>query len=195
MTPVARNRSHSRSRGQSMVEFAFVFPIAILIILAILVGAWVFFQSEAVNNGARGGARMAGVEGNLYSSSTSTYTCEAGKPDTIVNAVKKSLNIVPLNMAPLCAYSTTELQQYPVDPTKANIVVDAWPSLIAPQCVTVTVTYKSKPMAVPLPSTLTLQGHSSIPVGAATVSGSSSTTTSITCPAPSLPVYSITTGP
>jgi hypothetical protein len=170
-----------------MVEFTIVFPVALLVILGTIAGSFLFFQSEAVTNGARGGARWATIETSLHVASGPNY-CESGSPDTIVNAVKKSANILSINSAPLCTVggSTTELQQTPNDPNRANIVVDASPSLAAPTCVTVTVTYKANPLALPFMKQITLRGYSSSPVAASSSSTTTTTTTSsgLTCPAP-----------
>jgi Flp pilus assembly protein TadG len=169
-----------------MVEFAIVFPVALLVILGIIVGSFLFFQSEAVTNGARGGSRWATVESSLYVASGGNF-CESGNPDTIVNAVKKSANVVPVNTAQLCTVggSTTELVQTPNDPSKANIVVDATPSLAAPTCVTITVTYVASPLSVPFLKKVTLRGYSSSPIAASSSSTTTTTTsTSISCPAP-----------
>lgn len=170
-----------------MVEFAIILPVALLVILGIIVGSFLFFQSEAVTNGARGGARWATIESNLWAVSGSTH-CESGQPDWIANAVQKSANILPVNTAHLCANgaSTTELVQTPTDPSKANIVVDATPSLAAPTCVTVSVTYKTTPLAIPFVSTITLRGYSSSPIPASS-SSTTTTSTGISCPAPGSP--------
>lgn len=57
-----RGRSRrTRRRGQALVEFALVFPIAILVILGIIVfGLWVFYQQQ-LTNVAREAARFAAI--------------------------------------------------------------------------------------------------------------------------------------
>jgi Flp pilus assembly protein TadG len=170
-----------------MVEFAIVFPVALIVIIGTIAGSFLFFQSEAVTNGARCGARWATIETSLYVASGPNF-CESGNPDTIINAVKKSANILNVNTTALCTVggSTTELQQTN-DPTKANIVVDAIPSLASPTCITVTVTYKANPLSLPFRTQITLRGYSSAPVPSSSSSTTTTTTTTstgINCPAP-----------
>ena len=56
-----RSRRHERTRGQALVEFALVFPIAMLVIFGVIsVGLWVFFQQQ-ITNVAREAARYAAI--------------------------------------------------------------------------------------------------------------------------------------
>jgi Flp pilus assembly protein TadG len=165
-----------------MVEFALVFPIAMVVLLGLLTGSFLFFQNSAVSDAARGGSRWATIETGLSVSGTAGCGSKAGEsaqPDTIVNQVKKSANILPVNSAPLCASSATEMQQTPLDLSKANIVVEALPSLANPVCVTISVTYVTKPFSMPFAKTLTMSAHSSSPMPS---SGGN-----VTCPAPGTP--------
>jgi hypothetical protein len=187
-------RSVQARSGQTMVEFTVVAALAVLTLTGIIAGSFLYFQNESVTNGARAGSRYATLESSLYSSSSGTLTCEGGAPDSIVNQVRKAINIVPVNAAPLCAVSATQLQQYPVDNNKANIVVDALPSLSAPACVTVTVTYKAQPVAVPFTSPITLSAFSSMPFLLTSSSSTSSgtTTSSLACPTSHTPNWTTT---
>ena len=48
-------------KGQALVEFVLVFPIAVLLIFAIIVfGLWIFYQQQ-LTNVAREGARFAAI--------------------------------------------------------------------------------------------------------------------------------------
>jgi hypothetical protein len=164
-----------------MVEFALIFPIALTVLFGAIAGSYLFFQSEAVTNGARGGARWATIKsGSLYTlQSAGGPSCEAVSSDTIVDEVHKAANILALNTGRLCTpaivggYSTTQLRQ-PIDSSKAYIVVDAAPTLAIPQCITVTVVYAAPTLGKPFPQSITLAGHSGAPVGASA---------STTCPA------------
>lgn len=49
-------------KGQSLVEFALVLPILLLVVFAIIDFGWLFFNKLAIENGAREGARYAAVE-------------------------------------------------------------------------------------------------------------------------------------
>ncbi|HEY2705145.1 MAG TPA: TadE family protein [Candidatus Dormibacteraeota bacterium] len=194
MSAERRPRLSIRRRGaagQSLVEFALIGSLAIVVIAGTIAGAYLFFMNSAVGSAARGGSRWATIETGLYTGPAGSI-CESGLPDTIVHAAQASGNVLPVNPAHLCAVSATELQQSPVDPTRANIVVDALPSLASPSCVTVTVTYLSKPVAVPFLGTITLQAHSSMPFPVS-VSSSSTTSGTLQCPGPGQPIYPVTT--
>ena len=51
-----------RTRGQSLVEFALVLPVFLLLLFGLVDGARYVFASNAVSNAAREGARRASVE-------------------------------------------------------------------------------------------------------------------------------------
>ena len=156
-----------------------MFPLVLVFIFGTITGAYLYFQNEAMNNGTRAASRWATIEGSL---NTGSNHCESGSPGTIVAQVSKTANIVPVNPGQLCAkvipgsppgFSTTELVQS-YNANQANIVVDVWPNLTNPECITVNVTYTT-PALGPFP-TLVMQAHSSAPTPIATPSS--------TCPAP-----------
>jgi len=61
------------SRGQALVEFALVFPIAMLLIAAIIsLGLWVFYQ-QMVTNVAREAARYAAIHSSTSICPTSSW--------------------------------------------------------------------------------------------------------------------------
>ncbi|MGH7749628.1 MAG: TadE/TadG family type IV pilus assembly protein, partial [Candidatus Dormibacteria bacterium] len=155
-----RRRGRRRARGQGLVEFALVCPLALLTVLGILSGSWLFFQNEAVSDGARGGARAATVESSLYTETPtgSGIFCESAKPTTIAYAVSRAAPQLPVDQAVLCTSggSTTHLADTAGAPAgKASVSVDASPSLQAPTSVTVTVTYSARGLAPPLTRTFT----------------------------------------
>lgn len=57
----ARTGSRTRARGQSLVEFALVFPIAILLLMAVFDVGRAVFAYNGLTNAAREGARLAAV--------------------------------------------------------------------------------------------------------------------------------------
>jgi Flp pilus assembly protein TadG len=59
-----RRRSTDRSRGQSLVEFALVFPIVLLVMLGILDFGRAIFAFNSVSNAARTAIRVAIVDQN-----------------------------------------------------------------------------------------------------------------------------------
>lgn len=47
--------------GQSLVEFALILPILLLLIVAVIDFGWIFFAKVSMNNAAREGARLYAV--------------------------------------------------------------------------------------------------------------------------------------
>jgi Flp pilus assembly protein TadG len=165
-TGMQRHRRRRSMSGQSLVEFAIVCPIAILIVLAILSGSWLFFQNEAVVDGSRGGARGASVESNLYVDDGTGTFCESSAPTTIAFAVAHAAPQLAVNPSILCTSggSTTHLQAKTAAPGKASITVDATPSLAAPTSVTVTVSFSAQGLAPPLNRSFTFTASSVQPM-------------------------------
>jgi Flp pilus assembly protein TadG len=69
-------RRQGRGRGQSLVEFALVFPIFILVLFGLLDVGRLIFATAAVSNAAREGARLGSVEASW-----------TGSPDSSCGAV------------------------------------------------------------------------------------------------------------
>lgn len=55
-------RSDSKSSGQSLVEFALIIPIFMLVVVGLMDGAFAVFNYGTVSNAAREGARTAIVD-------------------------------------------------------------------------------------------------------------------------------------
>jgi Flp pilus assembly protein TadG len=75
----ARSR-RSRSRGQTLVEFALILPVFLLLTLGVVDGARIFTAYIAITNGAREGALYASAGGSYskWCSTTSTVVCPTG---------------------------------------------------------------------------------------------------------------------
>ena len=56
-----RGRSRTRGRGQALAEFALVFPLAMLILMAVFDVGRAVFAYNGLTNAAREGARLAAV--------------------------------------------------------------------------------------------------------------------------------------
>jgi Flp pilus assembly protein TadG len=67
-----------RSRGQTLVEFALVFPIFIFLLFAVIDGGRFVFVNSAVSNAAREGARLASVEASYRGSTDASCGSAAG---------------------------------------------------------------------------------------------------------------------
>jgi hypothetical protein len=69
-------------RGQALVEFALVFPIALLLIFAIIVfGLWIFYQQQ-ITNVAREAARFAAIHSSTAICPTSGWRDPQAPPTT-----------------------------------------------------------------------------------------------------------------
>ena len=164
----AGSTRRARRRGQAMVEFAIVGPVAIGLLTGILSGAWLFFQNSSLADGARGGARMASIETSLYAKNPSGRYCESAMPQTIEQAVAQNAVQLRVNPATLCAApcppgcTPTQLVQ-PWDASRVNIIVDASPNLSNPTTVTVTLKYVAHGLAPPLSVTYNMISASTMP--------------------------------
>ena len=53
--------THRHGRGQALVEFAFVFPLFLVVLFGIIYFGWVFFTNMTIINAAREGARAGSM--------------------------------------------------------------------------------------------------------------------------------------
>jgi hypothetical protein len=76
------NRIRRDRKGQALVEFVLVFPIAVLLIFAIIVfGLWIFYQQQ-LTNVAREGARFAAIHSSTALCPTSGWRDPQAPPTT-----------------------------------------------------------------------------------------------------------------
>ena len=59
--PLLRSRLRSSDKGANLVEFAFVLPFLLILLLGIIEFGWVFATNLDVKHGAREGARITAV--------------------------------------------------------------------------------------------------------------------------------------
>ncbi|MDX1449910.1 MAG: TadE/TadG family type IV pilus assembly protein [Acidimicrobiia bacterium] len=74
--PVTSATEPRGERGASLVEFAILAPLLVLLILGIVEFGWIFGQFNDVRHGAREGARFAAVDGG-NNAAIRTRVCEA----------------------------------------------------------------------------------------------------------------------
>jgi Flp pilus assembly protein TadG len=83
-----RSRAAStRRRGTTVLECAFVLPIALIIILALIIGGMGVFRYQEVATLAREGARWAAVHGSQYEKErrqAGDMTSRAATPDDVL---------------------------------------------------------------------------------------------------------------
>ncbi|MGH7722523.1 MAG: TadE family protein [Candidatus Dormibacteria bacterium] len=167
MTEPSGRRRRRRSHGQGLVEFALIAPVALLVIVGIVVGCLLFFQSSAVHDGATAGARMASIETSLIAplplAECASGYGESGTPMSIEKAVAQAAPGLKVNTAALCKTSSSQLMQTP-QANVANITVTANTDLGGPRTVTVTVSFAGQGIAPPLTSTYAMSATSTVPV-------------------------------
>lgn len=83
MRATGRLRRHLRDRrGQALVEFALVVPIALLVIFGIIVlGLWIFFQQQ-ITNVAREAARYAALHSSTAACPTASWRDPQAPPSS-----------------------------------------------------------------------------------------------------------------
>jgi hypothetical protein len=165
-----------------MVEFALVFPIAMVLCMGIIAGAYLFFQSSAVSDGARGGARMASIETSLQdASATGGGKCASGSGESLlpmpigssVSLAAPQLRINPNQLCRNAAFVASPAHPYELTQASAgggfaNIIVDVTydttKNPVALSAVTVTVSDTVSGLSFPLASTFPMTGQSTDPV-------------------------------
>lgn len=109
------SRRRTRSRGQALVEFALVFPIALLVLFGVFdVGRLVFIYT-GLTNGAREGARMAivnqdtgSVEQRVQETSFGSTIANIGNvADPVVAFYKEDPNLNDPTTNPRCTTLAT----------------------------------------------------------------------------------------
>lgn len=95
MKPTATPRQHSRRRGDSLVEFALIVPVLVLIVMAVFDFGRAVYAYSVVANSAREGARFGII-------STAT-------PNDIITVVQNSaVGLDPAQLAVSVTYPTTD---------------------------------------------------------------------------------------
>jgi Flp pilus assembly protein TadG len=144
-------KPHGR-RGAALIEGAFVFPVLVFFILALIVGATGIFRFQEVNYAAHEGARYASVHGAEWAKEQNTTA--ATPQDVYDNAIKPRFMTVDPAQA---NYSVTWNQNN--SPTRLTTSYER-PVV---NTVTVTVTYTWMPEMY-LVGPITLTGTSTLPM-------------------------------
>jgi len=134
MAPDRRRPFYRRpEEGATLVEFALVAPVVLMLLFGIISGCFLAYQNSALHNGATAGARAASIESPLENSSY----CETGSPSSIIAAVAKAAPLLDVNPAPLCDPSgngsSSTLTQTPQVNGDVNIVVSCFDATDSPE--------------------------------------------------------------
>ncbi len=136
----------NRRRGATMVEFAFVAPVLLLVMFGILEYARFFYTAQVMNNAAREGARYAAVNTNIASTAN---------VQTYVNNY-----LAGVGASQLVSYSpSSNISVYQADPTTGLNTGLAWTGTGWGTAVGVSVSGSYKPV---LPGFLYLPGSTTI---------------------------------
>jgi Flp pilus assembly protein TadG len=113
MLPRRASRRVTRERGQSLVEFALVFPIAIVMLLAVFDAGRAIFAYNSLTNAAREGARLAAVNQDkdliverIQNQAFAIGLSNAGDPNDVVAFHKQLPNADP-STNPVCTTMAT----------------------------------------------------------------------------------------
>ena len=101
-------RKLKREDGQSMVEFALILPIFLLILCGIIDFGWLFYNQLSLNNACREGARYAVV-----------HTDENADTQSIINHIENISSTVFANDG----VDITVTYSSPSDPTAGDVTV------------------------------------------------------------------------
>jgi Flp pilus assembly protein TadG len=109
MSSFLARRSRSSRRGQSLVEFALVFPIAIILLMAVFDVGRAVFAFNGLTNAAREGARLAIVnqdealiEQRITDMTFATGVANVGDPN-LVQFHTEGPNLTTPTANPVCA--------------------------------------------------------------------------------------------
>jgi len=79
------NRSNAKRRGQSVVEFALVLPVLLLLVMGIIEFGRIFMAQQSITNASREGARTGVLPSSTSSdvqNTVTSYMASAGLDDT-----------------------------------------------------------------------------------------------------------------
>jgi Flp pilus assembly protein TadG len=159
-----RPRPHHRpEEGATLVEFALVAPVVLLLLFGLISGCFLVYQNSALHSGATAGARAASIESPLENSSPTP--CEYSSPSLIIAAVQQASPLLAVNPAPLCANgSNTMLVQTPVN-GDVNIQITCTPNCGATQIslVGLKLTYSTTGLVAPFGLTYHMSATSQDP--------------------------------
>ena len=106
-----------RDRGQSLVEFALVFPIFMLLVFGVIDGARLVYTNSQLGQAAREGARVAAVEAILMWSSDPT--CVAS--ESLITSARPGAHVCPAGPPELKADVVAAVQRMAVGLSIVNV--------------------------------------------------------------------------
>ena len=109
--PLPRRRRARRGRGQTLVEFALVLPVFLLLVFGLIDMGRFVYLSSTLSQAAREGARVAAVEASWTGSTDPTCGAVAGPvcPSTVAALRTDVLSGANRMMAPFGAITSADL--------------------------------------------------------------------------------------
>jgi Flp pilus assembly protein TadG len=106
-----RRRHAARSTGQSLVEFALVLPIFLLLLFGLIDGGRLVYQHTVLSQAAREGARLASVEASWIGSGDTGCGAADGPVCPASTAAMKTDIITAANrmISPFAVLTTTDV--------------------------------------------------------------------------------------
>lgn len=107
-------------KGASLVEFAFVLPLLLLLILGMIEFGFLFAQYNEIRHGAREGARYAAVSRPDYNGDTAV-----GDEDDVLAVTCDSINLPNVSMEISLSYDDADASGTPDRLEYGTLTVDA----------------------------------------------------------------------
>jgi Flp pilus assembly protein TadG len=124
MDTMRRSRLTER-RGQTLVEFALVLPIFLLLVFAVIDGGRYIFLSSALSNAAREGARLGSVEASWKGSADATCGTPGG-PVCPANTGQLLTHITAAANRQMAPFGTVENLYVACDPSGSAPPTGSW---------------------------------------------------------------------
>ena len=114
---VVRTGGPAAQRGQSLVEFAIVIPLFLLILFGVVDAGRYVYMSSVLSQAAREGARLAAVEASWLGNPTSDPSCNQPGgpvcPTNLAALTTDATNAANRMVAPFGSISTLYISCYP----------------------------------------------------------------------------------
>jgi len=159
----ARRRWHERSRGQSLVEFAFVMPVIAILAFAFIDLGRAVYALNTISNAAREGARVAMV--NQLDPANGPWQCNPQRPVEDVNNPGWTFRGCSIDAGKTAGVTNTDVTVSYASPPGADLTCSGTLTVGCIVTVTVTAHYTPiTPVAGQLIGPMTFTSTSSMPV-------------------------------
>jgi TadE-like protein len=135
-----------RGQGQALVEFAFVFPVIVLLAFGFVDVGRAVFSYNTLTNAARQAARTAAVN-QLDPASPGPYECDETRPIEDPAAPHWTFRGCAISAGSSIGLKATDVKQITYTAPPGTTIICAPPPLVHVGCIaSVTVTYQFRPI-------------------------------------------------